>query len=114
MTRSDLPRRQGELLEYLRGYIKEHGCAPSIREVRVFMGLASTNGAREHLLALERKGYIQRHKGRPRGVTLTDKAGPSLTVSRQAVADWLLRVGDEADRELLDRLRQDVLSGKAP
>lgn len=58
--------RQAELLRFIAGYITENEVAPTIREMRKGMSLASESGIICHLHALEKKGYIKRQFGAAR------------------------------------------------
>lgn len=55
-----LSEKQREVLGFIGSYTKEHGYAPSIRDIRSFLCVKSTNGVCQHLDALEYKGYIER------------------------------------------------------
>lgn len=55
-----LTARQEICLEFIRGYIRDHGVPPAQREIGAHMGIRSTNGVNDHLRALERKGFITR------------------------------------------------------
>jgi repressor LexA len=72
-----LTRRQAEILTFIVQVIREQGCPPTIAEIGAAFGIASTNGVNDHLLALERKGYIER-SSKARGIRVTDKAAVDL------------------------------------
>jgi len=55
-----LTKRQRSILDYIREYIEGKGFSPSIREICMAFGIASTRGAHRHLETLEAKGYIRR------------------------------------------------------
>jgi repressor LexA len=55
-----LTLRQWKLARFIAGYIRDHGFAPTLREMCEAMGIHSTNGVKGHLAALERKGFIRR------------------------------------------------------
>ena len=59
---------QEKMLEYIVATIREHDRSPTIREIGERFGIASTNGVRYHLSALEEKGYIKREPGISRGI----------------------------------------------
>ncbi|MBU0630215.1 MAG: transcriptional repressor LexA [Candidatus Margulisbacteria bacterium] len=55
------PSKQRELiLNYVTGYIKNEGFAPSLREICKAFGFASPRSAQKHLEALEEEGLIRR------------------------------------------------------
>lgn len=64
-----LTARQQELLDYIREYQLQNGASPTLKEMRVFLGVSSDNGILKHLHALEKKGELTRAK-RARGVNL--------------------------------------------
>lgn len=51
--------RQAAALRALARLTDEHGIPPSIREMCDELDIASTNGVRDHLVALERKGFVR-------------------------------------------------------
>lgn len=53
-----LTKKQHEILEYITGYIRENGYAPSYREVAEHFGISSTATVHEHVKNLERKGFL--------------------------------------------------------
>jgi repressor LexA len=61
-----LSARQEKVLRFVRNAVREHGYPPSIREIGEAVGLRSTSSVSYQLGALEKKGYLQRHSGRPR------------------------------------------------
>ena len=70
--RKELTQRQREFYDFIVDRIREDGYPPTIREIMDAFGIASTNGVRTTLFALEKKGYIRRHPMRSRGIELTD------------------------------------------
>jgi repressor LexA len=71
----DLTDRQREILEYIKSTVVDSGYQPSIREIGRHFGIRSTRGVVDHLEALERKGYISRHRDRNRSIRIDPKAG---------------------------------------
>ena len=80
MTERPLTPRQAEILEYLRNEIDRRGVPPTIREIGEEFGIRSTKGVEDHLAALERKGVIQREKGKSRSIEIADR--PDLRSAR--------------------------------
>ena len=70
----ELTSRQRQILEYIVEYEKEHGYPPTIREICEAFGISSPRGVSKHLEALEKKGYIERSKGRSRGIRILKSA----------------------------------------
>jgi repressor LexA len=55
-----LTKRQGEILSFIEECTARDGFPPTIAEIGVRFGIRSNNGVNDHLVALERKGYISR------------------------------------------------------
>jgi len=68
---SGLTARQRSILEFLRGYVRDRGYPPTIREIRDAFSLRSNRGVSDHLKALERKGFIKRVPGSSRAIEIT-------------------------------------------
>lgn len=66
----NLSSRQERVLKFLIDFNTEHGFPPTIRELCRHFGFKSLNTAHFHLRSLEKKGYIQVHPGKGRGITL--------------------------------------------
>jgi SOS-response transcriptional repressor LexA len=73
----DLTERQREVWEFLARYTQENGRPPALREIGAHFGMQSTNAVNDHLIALERKGYITRDAMTARGIRLLKKSGAS-------------------------------------
>ena len=65
---SVLTERQGKIFEFILSNIEEFGYPPSIPEIQKEFSFKSPNAARDHLEALERKGYIARRAHKSRGI----------------------------------------------
>jgi repressor LexA len=61
-------RRQKELFDFVRRYIKRRGYAPSLAEMRTHLKLSSLATVHKHLRQLEEKGAIRRLPGRSRAL----------------------------------------------
>ena len=68
-----LTKRQREILDYLTGYITEHGYAPSFEEIAEAMGYGSLATVHEHLSNLERKGVIRRSFNESRSIEVVSR-----------------------------------------
>jgi repressor LexA len=66
--KNDLTTVQSRILDFITQTIRERDRSPTIREIGEQFGIASTNGVRYHLSALEEKGYIKREPGISRGI----------------------------------------------
>ncbi len=69
-----LTDRQREVLDFIIRWIEEQGFPPTLQEIAERFRLASVNAARDHLRALERKGYLRRRAGASRSLTLEPAA----------------------------------------
>jgi repressor LexA len=65
--------RQRGILDYLRGFIEEHGYPPTVREIGEAVGLRSPSTVHAHLAQLERAGLLRRDPTKPRALELTDR-----------------------------------------
>ncbi len=80
----DLTKRQREILDYIIECVRERGLPPTIAEIGEEFGIASTNGVNDHLVALEKKGFIER-SSKARGIHITSKAAIGLYQSEVGV-----------------------------
>ncbi len=65
--------RQALALRLIAEYVRVVGCPPTLRELADLMVIASNNGVNDHLVALERKGYIKRRSAKARAILITTK-----------------------------------------
>ena len=77
--RKKLTARQQEIYDFIAQVIRNQGYPPTIREIMEAFGIASTNGVRTTLSALEKKGYIRRTAKLSRSIELTDYQDASLS-----------------------------------
>lgn len=68
-----LTGRQQQIYDYVRKVIKTNGIPPTIREIGQAFDIHSTNGVREALAVLEKKGYIRRKPYLSRSIELVDE-----------------------------------------
>jgi repressor LexA len=68
-----LTRRQKELLDFLDGYIRRHGFAPTLEETGQHFGLTSLATVHKHLTNLESKGLIRRRAGMSRALEVVPR-----------------------------------------
>jgi len=59
---------QQKLLTYVLDSIRQSGSPPTVREICAEFGYRSTGTARDHLEALETKGYLRKVPGKSRGL----------------------------------------------
>ena len=86
-----LTRRQASVLQYIIDRIRDDGMPPTIAEIGDRFGISSTNGVNDHLLALEKKGFIER-SSKARSIRVTEKAGHALYGSEVATLPLLGRI----------------------
>ncbi len=77
-----LTDRQRAILEFIQEQITGHGSSPTIREIGDKFGIASTNGVRQHLSALIKKGYLKKHQYISRGLELTRRLASNVATVR--------------------------------
>ena len=65
-----LTERQQTVMDFLLHHSREHGFAPSMREIGQAIGLTNVSAVRGHLAALEKKGYISRDADKARSIRL--------------------------------------------
>jgi SOS-response transcriptional repressor LexA len=68
--------QQQNVLNAIAEHMREHGFAPSLREIGAAIGLPNLNAVRGHLAALEKKGYVTRAPDKARSIQLVHS--PSL------------------------------------
>lgn len=78
MTRP-ITDRQKEILFFLAIRIQS-GLPPTNRDIREAFGFRSANGVHEHLVALQKKGLIERQPTLARAVRVTPKGMRALSM----------------------------------
>jgi repressor LexA len=68
----NLSSKQSRVLRFLMDFNAKYGFPPTIRELCDHFGFKSLNTAHFHLRSLKKKGYIQIHPGKGRGITLPE------------------------------------------
>lgn len=66
---------QLKLLHFIDATIKNVGMAPNFHEMQAYLGLASKSGPYLPLTALEKMGFVRRHRGRTRGIEVIRMPG---------------------------------------
>lgn len=70
-----LNERARDIHSFIQRYRREHGSAPTIREIGRQFEISSTNGVRYYLNLLEKAGYIRRTGGISRGIGPSAESG---------------------------------------
>lgn len=63
---------QEKVYQFVRGYIAEHGYAPSVRDICMGTGFASTSTVYMHLRNLAKAGLIRKTGNQPRCLVLVE------------------------------------------
>lgn len=71
----ELTNKQRAILEFVSEQITHDGAPPTIREIGERFGITSTNGVRQHIEALIRKGFLVKEEYLARGLRLTRSLG---------------------------------------
>ncbi|WP_152658050.1 transcriptional repressor LexA [Oceanobacillus sp. CFH 90083] len=65
-----LSKRQQMIFDFIKDQVELKGYPPSVREIAVAVGLASSSTVHGHLERLENKGYIRRDPTKPRAIEI--------------------------------------------
>lgn len=65
-----LTKKQKQVLDFVRSYMKKNEIAPSLEEVRKEMNFVSVSTAHYHVTKLEEDGYISREGNKARAIAL--------------------------------------------
>ncbi len=71
-----LTKRQKQILDYISGYLKAEGYAPTLEEIGDHFGLSSPATVYKHVQQLVHKGYVRKAKHQGRGIQLVDTKPP--------------------------------------
>jgi len=71
-----LTKRQAQILELIKVFIKDTGMPPTRAEIAQSLGFRSANAAEEHLKALAKKGVIEMVPGASRGIRVVEEEKP--------------------------------------
>ena len=69
--RKNLTIKQQKILDCIVKYIKDNGYPPTVRDIAGEFKMSS-KGAYDHMLAIEKKGYIKRDPTKPRAIEIMD------------------------------------------
>lgn len=68
MPQAKLTKKQKAVYDFIKRYIEANDKAPYIREIQEACAIVSYKSAIDKLLALEKKGYIQRALNKHRSI----------------------------------------------
>ncbi len=66
--KSELSKREKQILEYMKTEIMKKGYPPTVREMCTSLGIKSTSTAHKDLENLEKKGFIRKDPSKPRAI----------------------------------------------
>jgi repressor LexA len=69
-AKSELTTTQEKVLDFLKGFVRERGYPPTLREIAYHFGLKGPKAPQKTLTLLEKKGYIRRTPGGSRTVEI--------------------------------------------
>ncbi len=90
----ELSVKQRAILGFIRDTINRNNPAPTIREIAARFGFSSTGTVRDHLAALNRKGYLKLTRHKARAIELTREALRIPIIGRVAAGSPQLAVED--------------------
>jgi repressor LexA len=64
----DLTKRQKEIFDFIRRYLRKYGYPPTVREIGEALGLHSPSTVHAHLAKLEQIGLLRRDPSKPRAI----------------------------------------------
>jgi repressor LexA len=75
----DLTKRQREIFDFIRRYLRKYGYPPTVREIGQALGLHSPSTVHAHLAKLEQIGLLRRDPSKPRAIeVMVGKARKAL------------------------------------
>lgn len=69
----NLSKRQSEILNFIKSFIKDYDYSPSYREIGEALGISSPATIHQHIQTLKAKGFLDFNKNTPRSMVLTSK-----------------------------------------
>lgn len=77
-----LSKRQIDILEFIKREVRDKGYPPSVREIGLAVGLASSSTVHGHLARLESKGLIRRDPTKPRAIEIINLEEDTIPTQR--------------------------------
>jgi repressor LexA len=78
-----LTGKRREILDFIAAQVRERGYPPSVREIGVAVGLASTSTGQAPLNTLQRQGYLRRDPTKPRALEVRYDATSGTAIERR-------------------------------
>jgi SOS-response transcriptional repressor LexA len=94
--------RQRMVLQAIDTSIRERGFPPTFREIAAALDISSTNAVHDHLVAMDRKGYIRANalnddgRARARAITITPAGRALLPVPARETPPYAAELAIEA------------------
>ncbi len=79
-----ITKRQKQVLDFIAGFIEQHGYSPSYEEIARGLELASLATVHKHIAALEAKHYVKRGFNQSRSLDMAPKYYDEIRKHRQA------------------------------
>jgi repressor LexA len=79
-----LTKKQKEIFDYLKSYIKKNGFSPSLEEIKDYLNLSAVSTVHEHIQNLRKKGYINQEMNQARGISIrthTQVVGKAININ---------------------------------
>lgn len=94
-----LTKRQQEIYELVKSYIRDTGFPPTRADIAKEFGFRSANAAEEHLRALAKKGAIEMIKGTSRGIRIpeSERSDPGLPLVGHVAAGYPVLAEEHID-----------------
>jgi repressor LexA len=68
LSETVLTGKRREILDFIAEQVRDRGYPPSVREIGLAVGLASTSTVQAHLNTLQKQGYLRRDPTKPRAL----------------------------------------------
>lgn len=72
--------KQKKVLDFISDYSKKKGYAPSLEEIRDYLGLKAISTVHEHVESLKEKGYLKKEENQPRAVLPINKDNGTVEI----------------------------------
>jgi len=79
---AELKNKERAMYDYIIGVLKKEGFSPSVRDIKIALGIKSTSTVHAYLEKLEKMGYIQKEAGKSRTIRVDniDSSGRRTTI----------------------------------
>lgn len=107
MSNQRATRKQQELLQFVDGFIREHGYGPSYREIMAGLGYKSVSTVAAHVDGLITKGFLSRQDNSPRSLEVVTMSAPLVSAEAQSstvvveITERLKKLTEKAERDIV-------------